>query len=262
MAAKRFCLLFLVLAAWPVKMAWSGTQSISEKGKGRVHLEAKFVELVKQGTVAQVRDLLESQPSLVNAQNTHGVSVVAISVYYGRKPITQELLRHHPKLNIFEACMLGKAQLAERMVASDASLVNGYSADGFTPLHLAVFLGTPETAEMLLAHGAQVNAVSLNSMHVQPLHSALARTNARVGAEMAHILIAKGANVNATQEGGFTPLHEAAQNNNGAAVKELLRHKADANLKTSKGHTPFDLAKEANALDAIQALQENQTVSG
>ncbi len=119
-------------------------------------------------------------------------------------------------------------------------LARGYSADGYPALGLAVFFGHEDIAELLLAHGADVNAASKNAQRVTPLHAAVARRDARLVRE----LLVRGANPNAEQSGGFTPLHGAAYHGDRAIAELLLAHKADPTRKTTDGKTPAALAAE------------------
>lgn len=73
---------------------------------------------------------------------------------------------------------------------------------GMAPLHWAALRGKTEIAEVLLAHGAAVNAPS-KKKGLSPLHLALREGRKDVGA----LLIAKGADVNAKDKAGHTPLH-------------------------------------------------------
>jgi uncharacterized protein len=77
-------------------------------------------------------------------------------------------------------------------------------------------------------------------MKVMPLHSAAARSQI----EISELLLSHGANVNARQEGGFAPLHEAAQSGNLRMAELLLKHGADVDAMTDKGKTPLALTKE------------------
>ena len=47
-------------------------------------------------------------------------------------------------MSVFEACAAGEMERVERLLASDPAAVNTFSADGWTPLHLAAFFGHTE----------------------------------------------------------------------------------------------------------------------
>ena len=91
---------------------------------------------------------------------------------------------------------------------------------------------------MLLAGGANVNAVTKETMKVTPLASAAAAR--QIG--IARVLIAHGANVNAQAENDFTPLHEAAANGDLELATLLLEHGAKIDSKTRDGKTALAFA--------------------
>ena len=72
---------------------------------------------------------------------------------------------------------------------------------------------------------------------------ALAADNARVAKEYrltnATRLLEAGADVNATDDEGFTPLHFAAQDDSEEVVQLLLDAGADVNVVNNKGETPL-----------------------
>ena len=82
-----------------------------------------------------------------------------------------------------------------------------YSYDGWTALHLAAFFGQLEAAARLLEAGGRLAAVSRNPLANTPLHAAVAGGQPDVSV----FLIARGADVNATDSGRHTPLHIAAE---------------------------------------------------
>jgi len=86
---------------------------------------------------------------------------------------------------------------------------------GGTPLHYAVGEGRNEIAKLLIAKGANVNAKDGNGS--TPLHYANTK-------EIAEPLIAEGANVNAKNKDGKTPLDLAIQVRNTELAALLRKH--------------------------------------
>jgi len=79
-----------------------------------------------------------------------------------------------------------------------------YDAFCDTPLHLATRFGREDLAALLIAAGADVEA--RNELNHRPLH--VAATYGRP--TVAKLLLARGADLNARDRGGKTPLHSAA----------------------------------------------------
>jgi ankyrin repeat protein len=94
-------------------------------------------------------------------------------------------------------------------------------------------------------------------MQVMPLHSAAAGNHNAVAMR----LVEAGANVNAVQAGGFTPLMAAAQNGNSELAQFLIGKGADVNARTDKGSAEFSnmtalgLAQQANAPEVAALLE-------
>ena len=122
-------------------------------------------------------------------------------------------------LDIFEAAVVGDTERLGALIA-EADRVNAYSAEGWTPLHLACFFGRTSTAHLLLDHHADVRAFSTDTtMRNTPLHAAIAgkRDHALITR-----LLERGADVNAVAGAGITPLHLAASRGDVPLIEVLL----------------------------------------
>lgn len=188
-----------------------------------------------------VRGLLSADPSLVDARNASGLSAVLYATYAGRNEIAKILIDRGSRLNIFEAAATGSQERLEQLLHNDPARLNSFSDDGWTPLHLAVFFGRVNTTHVLLAAGADLNAVSHTEERVTPLHSALANPH---NAALAQVLIDAGADISVTQLRGYTPLHYAAANGLDAIVRRLLEQGADRSVCDKAGNSAGDLAEE------------------
>jgi ankyrin repeat protein len=73
------------------------------------------------------------------------------------------------------------------------------------------------------------------------------------------MLLKNAADPNVREQGGYTPLHAAAQNGDEATIRVLLYGGADLLLRGDDGKTPLDLALEAGHTGAAKLLQEGIT---
>ena len=102
---------------------------------------------------------------------------------------------------------------------------------------------------LLRDHPDQVNAVS-PAHHWTPLHVAVMRNDKR----MVDILLRHGADVNAHNLEGRTPLHDAAGRGEASLVEVLLEHGADKSL-LYKGKTALQRAEERGHEEVVELLK-------
>ena len=105
--------------------------------------------------------------------------------------------------------------------------------------------GSATKVRDLINQGANVNASNRNGD--SPLHVASpSHFDSQKSSYLSIIkaLVAAGANVNVQSHLGKTPLHEAASNRSADAIRVLLAAGADANLADNEGRTPLHLANE------------------
>ncbi|MBI2686244.1 MAG: ankyrin repeat domain-containing protein [Acidobacteria bacterium] len=197
-------------------------------------------EAIRVGDEARVNALLDADPSLVHGGGASGMAPLLLAIYTKRPLMAKLLLGRGAELDVFAAAAMGETAKCRKFVQADDVLLQMASADGWTPLHLACFFGHPETAEMLLAMGADANVRSANAMHNTPLHAAAAGR----GQDCCALLLSHGADVNATQQAQYTALHAAAANGDLEIVRLLLAHEANPAAKSEKGETAIEMARQ------------------
>jgi ankyrin repeat protein len=182
------------------------------------------------------------------------VSPILDALYHGQRAAAEQLAAAAgpAALSIHEAAALGQRPRLEQLLGTDPTLVNAWSSDGFQPLGLACFFGQREAAELLLARGAELNTAARHPFHVTALHAALAGPEPGIAA----VLIAAGAEVNARQQGGFTPLHTTAHSGLLELTRLLLLNGADPTLANDAGQTPAAIAREHHHPDVLQLLED------
>jgi ankyrin repeat protein len=201
---------------------------------------ADVFKAIDKDDTRRLKALLKKEPALAEAQNEQGISAVLYARYRSADKALDALLAAQPGLSVFEAAAVGDVKRIRELLETNRSLVESYTPDGFTALHLAAFFGQPEAAGLLLENDAPVNAVATNQMKVTPLHSAVAANDAKIS----RLLVENNAEINVSQQMGYTPLHEAAQNGNVEIARMLLENGADAKARMDDGTTPAELARK------------------
>jgi ankyrin repeat protein len=117
-----------------------------------------------------------------------------------------------------------------------------YLYPGDTALHMAAAAFRRPVAELLIAHGADSRA--RNCRGAEPLHYAADtnRWNPEAQAETIEYLLSIGADPNAVDKSGVTPLLRAVRTRSSPAVRALLDGGADPIRPNKSGSTPMDLA--------------------
>jgi uncharacterized protein len=215
----------------------------------------RFLNLIRKGETAEVAAAAEEDQSLIACRDAQGVSALLWAVY-SRQPVIRDfLVAHLPELDVFEAAAVGDCGRLDSLLRQNAIWVFQTTADGWSPLHLAAAFGGPQAVSLLLEHGAHVHQVSRNPMRNQALHACAALSR---DLETARLLIAQGADVNAAQAGGFTPLHQAAASGTRDLVLLLLESGADPSKRCDQGKTPVDYALERGHAEIAKVLAAGQ----
>jgi ankyrin repeat protein len=166
-------------------------------------------------------------------------------------------------LRLFRAIALGETDKASRLIDASASLVTEALVagatrqsptrvpyyEGTTALHVAAKEYQEELARHLITRGANVRA--RNRRGAEPLHAAVmgipGSPSWNPAAQKATIecLLEAGADPDAGDDAGVTPLHRAVRNRCAVAVEVLLGAGAQPLGKNDSGSTPLHLAVQS-----------------
>ncbi len=218
-------------------------------------MTAEFLDAVKKGDRALVERLLEADRSAAGARDENGTSALLLAYYYGHPEIAPSIVAALPSLDLREAAAVGDAARIRELGARDGTAVNAFGGDGFHPLGLAAFFKRSDAVRALLDLGADPN-LATRPAGFTPLHSAVADDNGAAPKEIVRMLLDAGADPNARSASGGTPLHTAAFTGDVVMVRTLLAAGGSPVVEDEKGRTPLDLARERARSEAAAVLHD------
>jgi ankyrin repeat protein len=148
---------------------------------------------------------------------------------------------------LHSAANKGHKDVASLLIAKGAD-VNAVDERDYTPLTIAAYVGEREIAELLVAKGALLNPVDVKGL--SPLHYAASAGNL----EIAKMLIAKGAQINAqsrdyTQESGWVSVSGNTVSARNVSSRKIIEGRTPLQLAAKNGHKEMAellIAKGAN----------------
>lgn len=146
----------------------------------------------------------------------------------------------------------GQNGIAEYLVENGAS-VSAQDTSGATPLHEAVRYGYSDIATLLLEHGADVNAT--DTLGKTPLLLIIPKKQQE---QMYNLLLSNKADTKSKDMYGDTVLHVATMMGIQVTVLEqMVKYGADINARNKQGVTPLSVAIEHKLDDHIKFYVQN-----
>jgi len=126
--------------------------------------ELDVFDAASVGATARVAELLDREPSLVNAYSSDGFYPLGLAAFFAHPETVRLLLargadvaqgaKNPMRVQPLHAAAAGRSFEAVKLLVDAGAPVNGRQQEGWTPLQEAVRSGDLEMTRYLLAHGA------------------------------------------------------------------------------------------------------------
>lgn len=146
------------------------------------------------------------------------------------------------------AVAYGQVSVAQALLARGADSKDRLGHGQATLLHLAVIHHQKTMVTFLLDGGADPNAI--DRYGETPLHSAAFWGDL----DIADLLLSHGAKADVRSKAGWTPLHTAARFGRSDVIRLLLDKGADVDARDALGKTPLHRAAEGGDRDTVALL--------
>lgn len=191
----------------------------------------------------------------VNARNADGNTALYLCVLKNRRTIGEKLLEKNADIfltNNKNNSPLGKALRTPSIMEwlITSKTIKSTDGTGNTALHYAAEWGLKDAIEALITKGA--NKEAKNASGETPLFSACKNDNA----EIPQLLIQKGCKSNVRDNLGSTPLHVAVRWGNSNTAFQLIKSGCDINAQNVSGKTPLSEAALSGKTEIAKMLLE------
>ncbi len=216
------------------------------------------------GEVKRIQILIKDSPDLINVPGADGLTPLGKAARDGQQMVAKFLLESHADLELkgsgktplHWAAQSGHKAMVDLLLQHGASVNARADQTGATALLLAASKGFKTIVQVLLDQKADIHIPACLSGPAEAngnstaLHYAAAQGLKTV----ADLLLDHGADVNALNQGQVTPLYKAVAGDHLALAELLVRRGADANRGD---HSPLFQAAANGSEEMVRFLLEN-----
>jgi ankyrin repeat protein len=223
--------------------------------------ESALITAVTLGDLPEIQKLLQAQPNDVNMQDRKGASLLLLATLKGYREVVGflvslgarvDLQDNEGEFPLLAAIAIKRKDIVDEIMKAHPD-VNLADRAGDTALAQAFVKRQPEIVRQLIKAGADVNKKTRGGGTA--LHWSVPESNIPAVADNLKLVLDAGADLEAKEDHGLTPLMLSLDSRDLLTTTALLIQRgADVNTRDAKGDTPLMIASLGGFLPQVELL--------
>lgn len=219
-----------------------------------------FFTAIRRGDPERVKALLSRDSRLAFASESDGRSAFAVALMERQAEIARIIRQAGYQPDLHESALALDWERFDSLAPDAPGEVNRQHPIGGTAMYAAAYAGAGSDLWRVYRYGADPSRATPGSPLGSPLQAALSHPDLATAEMGAATLLSNGADPNPGPEGAASPLHAAVERGSLEMVEMLIRKGADLQARDAQGRTPLEASQTAGNQAIEEMLSNHQQI--
>lgn len=234
---------------------------VAARARSTIDPHFAWFDAIRRGDLAAISDALAQSPALLDARDADSASPLTIALLAEQAAAAELLLARGYLPDLVESAWLGDWERFESLAQAEPAAVLAQHPLGGPAMTAAARGGAGEAMWRVFSQGGVPDPPDREPSQPSPARAALEHRDLDLAELTVAALLSNGANPNATQPGGSSILHAAAERGSLELVELLIRKHAHVDARDQQGRTAIELAEHRGHARVVERLGKHSTIA-